>query len=53
MCGSPAVPNISAKPSEIAEIGSVTRPPGFMIASPLGWTSTALWNRASGLKPNL
>ena len=45
------MPNISAMPSEIAEIGSVTRPPGAMMATPLGCTSTAAANSASGLKP--
>ena len=36
MCGRPAVPNISAMPSEIAEIGLATGAPGSMIASWLG-----------------
>ena len=44
MCGSPAVPNISAKPRENAEIGSLTRPPGLMIASPFGCTLMASEN---------
>ena len=67
MCGSPAVPNISAMPNEIAEIGSFTKPPGPMMAWPIlaassgglpalaampALTSTALANSASGLKPN-
>ena len=39
-----------ARPSEIAEIGSVTRPPGAMIAWPFGCTLTAS-NIAPGLKP--
>ena len=46
------MPNISAMPSEIAEIGSETSPPGAMMASPLGWVLTASANIASGLKPN-
>jgi hypothetical protein len=36
ICGRPAVPNISAKPGEIAEIGSVIQPPGAMIAGASG-----------------
>ena len=52
MCGSPAVPNISASPSEIAETGSLTSAPGRMIALCFGDTSTALANSASTLKPN-
>ena len=36
MCGRPAVPNISAMPTEIAETGSLISPPGAMIAS-VGW----------------
>ena len=51
MCGRPAVPNISAIPTEIAEIGSLIRPPGDISASCFGWISTALANSASGLKP--
>ena len=35
MCGRPAVPKISATPSEMAETGSLTRPPGAMMAMPL------------------
>jgi hypothetical protein len=34
MCGRPAVPNISAMPKLIAEIGSLTKVPGPMIDSP-------------------
>ena len=45
------MPNISARPSEIAEIGSVTRLPGLMIARPFGLISVAALNIASGLKP--
>ncbi|MNR33023.1 hypothetical protein D3C85_1506620 [compost metagenome] len=45
MCGRPAVPNINARPREIAETGSVTRPPGLMMASPLSWIFTASENR--------
>ena len=67
MCGSPAVPNISAMPNEIAEIGSFTKPPGPMMALPICaaasgglpafaarpvLTSTALAKSASGLKLN-
>jgi hypothetical protein len=33
MCGRPAVPNISAMPTEIAEIGSLISAPGPMMAS--------------------
>jgi hypothetical protein len=67
MCGSPAVPNISAMPKLIAEIGSLMKPPGPMIEKPwaaLGGRfaggrrdavliSTALANIASVLKPKL
>ena len=53
ICGSPAVPNIRAKPSEIADSGLEIRLPGSMIAICLGCTSVALANSASGLKPNL
>ena len=35
----------------MAEIGSATRAPGAMMASPLGWIRTASANIASGLKP--
>ncbi|MCY1448288.1 hypothetical protein D9M71_649450 [compost metagenome] len=45
MCGRPAVPNISAKPRENAEIGSFTRPPGLMMPSPFGCTLMASENR--------
>ena len=48
--GRPAVPNISAMPNEIAEIGSVMKLPGDMMVSPLVCTSVALANSASGLK---
>ena len=51
MCGRPAVPNISARPSEMVETGSDTSPPGAMMASPRGWMRTASANIASGLKP--
>ena len=66
MCGRPAVPNISAMPNEIAEIGSLMKPPGPMIARPIFAasggglpafaaicvrTSTPFANSASGLKP--
>ena len=34
MCGRPAVPNISAMPNEIAEIGSLTKLPGPIINCP-------------------
>ncbi len=53
ICGSPAVPKISANPREIAEIGLETSVPGAMMARCFGWTSTALAKSASGLKPNL
>ncbi|MCY1215969.1 hypothetical protein D9M68_429440 [compost metagenome] len=49
-CGRPAVPNISAMPNEMAEMGSLMKLPGLMIESCLAWTSTALANSASGLK---
>jgi hypothetical protein len=68
MCGSPAVPNISAMPNEMAEIGSLMKPPGPMMPRPArgglfgGFarvggnlavrTSTPLAKSASGLKPN-
>ena len=52
ICGSPAVPKISARPSEIAEIGLDDEAPGAMMATCFGWTSTASANSASGLKPN-
>lgn len=51
ICGSPAVPKISAKPSETAEIGSETRPPGLMIAACFGCASIACANNAFILKP--
>ena len=53
MCGRPAVPNISAMPSEIAEIGLATAAPGSMILSCCGWTSIALTSRALKSKPNV
>ena len=52
MCGRPAVPNISAMPSEIAEIGLATAAPGSMILSCWGWTSIALAISALKSKPN-
>ena len=66
MCGRPAVPNISAMPKLIAEIGSLMKVPGPMIACPAiaassgvlpaavamsVLTCTAAANIASGLKP--
>lgn len=51
MCGRPAVPNISARPRENAEIGSLTRPPGLMIASPLACTLMASENSVLKSKP--
>ena len=53
ICGSPAVPNIRAKPSEIADSGLEIKLPGSMIAVFLGCTCVASANKASGLKPNL
>gem|GEM_PF-4530596 len=50
MCGRPAVPNISAMPNEMAEIGSLMKLPGPMMASPLACSSVALWNSCDGLK---
>ncbi|CAI2447703.1 Uncharacterised protein [Serratia ficaria] len=44
MCGKPAVPNISARPNESADIGSDTSPPGLMMAIPFGCTFTASAN---------
>ena len=52
MCGRPAVPNISAMPNETAEIGSLMKVPGPMIASFFSCTSTDFANSASGLKLN-
>ena len=51
MCGSPAVPNISAMPSEIVEIGFLKFRPGLRIALCLAWVATAAVNMASRLKP--
>ena len=34
ICGKPAVPHLRAIPRKIAEIGSLTSPPGAIIASP-------------------
>lgn len=66
MCGKPAVPNMSAMPKLIADIGSLMKPPGPMIEKPSAaasagglpaavamavFTSTAFANIASGLKP--
>jgi hypothetical protein len=68
MCGRPAVPNISAMPKLIAEIGSLMKPPGAhdrealcssfcgCLAGRRGdavFTSTAFANMASVLKPKL
>ncbi len=53
MCGSPAVPNISVRPSEIDSIGLGRAPIGaidFMMESCAGWMRTASANRAPGLK---
>ena len=52
MWGSPAVPNISAKPSDRVPTESDTNAPGAMMAACFGCTSTALANSASGLQPN-
>ena len=49
MCGRPAVPNIRARPSEMAEMGSLTKPPGPMMAV-LCLMPTAAVNSFSGLK---
>ncbi len=46
------MPNISAMPSEIAETGSATKPPGRMIASCLGCTAIARVKNSFMLKPN-
>ena len=51
MCGSPAVPNISAMPSEIVSNGFETSFPGASTASPYFVLAAA--NRASGFIPNL
>ena len=50
MCGSPAVPSISASPSDIASNGFDTSRPGPSTATPY-WSDAAL-NNASGLNPN-
>ena len=50
ICGKPAVPNIRAKPSEIADTGSETSPPGDIIPTPLLCTLTALTNNVSNEK---
>jgi hypothetical protein len=50
MCGNPAVPSMSASPSDIASIGSVTSRPGPSTPSP--YIAAASSNSASGLKPN-
>ena len=68
MWGRPKVPNISAMPKLMAEIGSLMKPPGPMMARP-SFSATegsappfaAIWvrtftpsaNSASGLKPYL
>ena len=46
MCGSPAVPNISASPSEMVPTALETNAPGAMIAMCFGCTSTARANIA-------
>ncbi|MNT25220.1 hypothetical protein D3C72_1607290 [compost metagenome] len=51
MCGRPAVPKISARPSDTADTGSDTRPPGRMMASCLPCVVTACSNRLFRLKP--
>ncbi len=66
MCGRPAVPNISAMPKLMAEIGSLMKPPGPMMDRPAAaassgvlpvlaaiavLTSTPLANSASNEKP--
>src|SRR5579864_9718798 len=51
MCGNPAVPKINANPSETAETGSDTRPPGLIIAACFGWARIACEKRAFRLKP--
>lgn len=67
ICGRPAVPNISAMPKEMAEIGSVMNLPGPMIDCPAAaassgvvpgvwaaicaFTSTAAAKNRSRLKP--
>ena len=67
MWGRPAVPNIKAMPKLMAEMGSLMKPPGPMMAKPIlaassaglpelaamdVFTATPLANNASGLKPN-
>ena len=55
MCGRPAVPNISVRPSEIDSIGLALAPIGttdFMIAMCFGCTATASENSFSKLKPS-
>ena len=50
MWGRPAVPNMSARPSEIASTGFVTSLPGASTPGP--YFSEAAWNSAKGLIPN-
>ena len=51
MWGRPAVPNINARPRDIASMGSDTSPPGLSHFSPA--TSLTFWKRFSGENPNL
>ena len=59
MCGSPAVPNISAMPSEIVSSGFATSLPGASIPAPyfaLAASNSAsgfMWNRSSTRKARL
>ena len=50
MCGSPAVPNISAMPSDTASSGFATSLPGASTLSP--YCAAAAANSRAGLKPN-
>ncbi len=50
MCGRPAVPNISARPSDTASIGLDTSLPGASTSGPY-WLA-AVWKSSSGLKSN-
>src|SRR5580693_8282428 len=52
ICGSPAVPQISAIPSETADHGSLMKPPGARIATCFGCKTTAVRMRLFKLKPN-
>ena len=52
MCGSPAVPNISASASDRPDKGSLTSWRGASTATPAGCRRTAWASSASASKPN-